>query len=445
MDNKTLRVGLLALILISLAALLLHETVDDQVLRIDGQSGHAIEILNDQTNGGSSVSRLKREGSRLVLECDIKPGYEWPYCEMAITLRKPPEGMDLTRYHSIYLWAKTTGPEPRQQLRVFLRNFDPAYAKAGDQGTMKPNEIVFDPNTEAQPIVVNLKQFNVASWWATANPQPVKYIGPQLENIAVISFTTGGNVVPGPHKIVLDGMELHGQLISAATLRLGIIVMWLSAIGGFLVVSWVQARRALHLSQRRQDSLRHANAELTARSRQYADRAYRDPLTGIPNRDGLKQALSKLVSGRTTPDGHGQFPLAIVFTDIDHFKSINDTHGHDVGDHVIKQFAQLLTDNVQRRDLVARWGGEEFLLMFPGTRCAEALIATERLRSCLHQQAWPTGGPVTASFGIAQVNSPEEIEDGIMCADRAMYNAKRSGRDRVIVYETPSSTDAMPL
>jgi diguanylate cyclase (GGDEF)-like protein len=98
---------------------------------------------------------------------------------------------------------------------------------------------------------------------------------------------------------------------------------------------------------------------------------------------------------------------------------------------VLRELAALLRRNLQREDLIARWGGEEFVVLMPQTSVDEARIVCERLRQCLHEQAWPAGLAVTASFGVAQAANAGELDGANTRADAAMYRAKRGGRDRV--------------
>src|SRR5438105_5335744 len=99
----------------------------DSVLEISADSPYAVKAIDDHdTDGGKSDAQLTRDGSRLVLDCSINPGYEYPYCETSIELRKPPHGIDLSQYDTMRLWVHAEGPEPRQQVRVFIRNFNPA-------------------------------------------------------------------------------------------------------------------------------------------------------------------------------------------------------------------------------------------------------------------------------------------------------------------------------
>ena len=131
--------------------------------------------------------------------------------------------------------------------------------------------------------------------------------------------------------------------------------------------------------------------------------------------------------------GEGQtFPMTLVFIDIDHFKRINDAHGHDTGDQVIRGLAQLVRSAVQRDDLFARWGGEEFLLVFRDTPGVKGRVDRRApARAHRHRPPGPASLRVTCSFGVAEWHRGEDLNDGIKRADEAMYRAKQEGRDRV--------------
>jgi len=125
------------------------------------------------------------------------------------------------------------------------------------------------------------------------------------------------------------------------------------------------------------------------------------------------------------------FPMTLVFIDIDHFKRINDGLGHDTGDQVIRGLAELVRSAVQREDLFARWGGEEFLLVFRDTPGPNGAAIAERLRERIADAAWPADLRITCSFGVAEWHRGEDLNEGIKRADEAMYRAKKGGRDRV--------------
>ncbi|MCV2361523.1 GGDEF domain-containing protein [Paucibacter sp. TC2R-5] len=424
-----LRRLLLGLLLSTLLALYANENWMTRTVVIDASSHKLSQIaaVNDQEEGGHSVARVEQQGSGWVLHCDIKTGYEWPFCDLQIRLGMGTQGIDLTQFDSLRLWVRASGPEPRQQVRVFLRNFDPAYSSSKSVADLKPHEVVFDPAAEAQPVEFRLAQFMVASWWVQEHPLPTPLLGPQLGRVTLLSLTTGGQVVPGEHKIYLDRAEFVGLWVQPATFRLGVIAVWVLSMGLFLLWDWRRSRLRLSRTLRRKRELQKANARLVMRSDEYEAKAHHDGLTGLSNRTGLQHDLKLLIRAQEEL----LFPLAIVFVDIDHFKRINDTLGHDAGDEVLKFFAFNLKANIQREDLLARWGGEEFVLMMPQTTETEAVAVAERLRQHLTGLAWPAGLQVTSSFGVAQADSEATIEAAVSAADQAMYRAKRLGRNRV--------------
>jgi diguanylate cyclase (GGDEF)-like protein len=158
--------------------------------------------------------------------------------------------------------------------------------------------------------------------------------------------------------------------------------------------------------------------------------AERDPLTGLLNRRGFNQQAGSLWSS----GARKQRPLALIMLDLDHFKELNDQYGHDFGDLVLCTVATLLEGTCRTRDLTARWGGEEFLLLLPETGLPEARALAERLRLAIQAlQLQAKGQPVglSCSFGVAERTLQEQLEQLINEADRRMYIAKQSGRNRV--------------
>jgi diguanylate cyclase (GGDEF)-like protein len=158
--------------------------------------------------------------------------------------------------------------------------------------------------------------------------------------------------------------------------------------------------------------------------------ATRDALTGLLNR----RAMVELLAREHPRIQRGLGPLAIALLDIDHFKRINDTLGHGVGDEVLRRVAAILQSRLRSADALARWGGEEFLLVMPGTRLAEAGIVMDRLRAEVAAGSFGEGaaGPVvTFSAGLVELREGESQDAAIDRADRALYRAKQGGRDRI--------------
>jgi two-component system cell cycle response regulator len=161
--------------------------------------------------------------------------------------------------------------------------------------------------------------------------------------------------------------------------------------------------------------------------------AIKDPLTGLHNRRYLDAHLDSELA-RAAQTGR---PVCILAFDIDHFKGINDAHGHESGDDVLRDFADRLRKGVRGIDLVARYGGEEFLLVMPETDAAFAGAVAERLRSDVEKVPFVTRSghaiPVTVSIGIAEWKGPSDTSETLLRrADLALYAAKRTGRNRVV-------------
>ena len=157
--------------------------------------------------------------------------------------------------------------------------------------------------------------------------------------------------------------------------------------------------------------------------------ALTDGLTGLYNRRHITQRLEEEIA-RSKRVGSG---LCVALCDIDHFKAINDEYGHNAGDQVLRELAKNLTDGVRSNDVVGRWGGEEFLVIFSEIKLSAARIVAERLRSRLENAPPVQGGPnkVTASIGLAMLDANDTAESLLENADQALYRAKARGRNRV--------------
>lgn len=162
--------------------------------------------------------------------------------------------------------------------------------------------------------------------------------------------------------------------------------------------------------------------------RQALQLALRDRLTECGNRVALDLALEReLALSRR----HGQ-SLSLLVLDVDHFKSINDAHGHHTGDEVLRNVASAIREHCRDSDSLFRYGGEEFVLLLPQTPQSGAMQIAERLRAMLASKLWSAGIRATASFGVAELTAEGNAKNLFERADNALYEAKRSGRNRVV-------------
>lgn len=194
---------------------------------------------------------------------------------------------------------------------------------------------------------------------------------------------------------------------------------------------------AVNLIVKLAERLRKNNATVSTnieKRRLYERAAMFDGLTGIHNRRWLDETLHRLVVRHERDEE----PLCVALIDIDHFKKFNDTHGHEVGDLVLTTVAATLVKNLRPTDLVARFGGEEFVILFPQTVPADALLAGERVREIVSEMVVKKADGaelprVTISMGIAPLRHGEKPAETLKAADVAMYEAKHEGRNRVRV------------
>ncbi len=170
----------------------------------------------------------------------------------------------------------------------------------------------------------------------------------------------------------------------------------------------------------------------------YQRDAFTDPLTGLLNRRGFWDTI-------TRAERKGRAQACIVICDIDHFKRVNDAHGHAVGDRVIGAFAAMIRDNLPSGAIAARFGGEEFLVHLPDVQPDEAVRFASAVRQAFAREDWTGEGiahPLTASFGLAEFRAADlSLEAAIERADLAMYEAKLAGRDRVRIMKSSTAQD----
>ena len=180
--------------------------------------------------------------------------------------------------------------------------------------------------------------------------------------------------------------------------------------------------------------------QIETKSKQLEELALTDALTGLPNRRAIENWASTQLSSAL----RHSFPFWVVIADLDHFKQVNDTFGHEAGDTVLKTFSKILKRCSRRGDLCGRLGGEEFLLVLTYASQENALAVIERIRTELANTQFALGGctvAVTASFGLAGFAGAEKASTfGKLqaLADAALYSAKRAGRNRVEIMPTPA-------
>ena len=176
-----------------------------------------------------------------------------------------------------------------------------------------------------------------------------------------------------------------------------------------------------------QNNLAEAHAELAFKNEQLERLSVTDRLTGLFNRRKFDEVLESECERALRTE----LPLSLMIADIDHFKTVNDGHGHQVGDQVLVAIAQLLQQGVRKVDTIARWGGEEFVILCPAIDLASACGVADKIRRTIGSHDFPMVGRKTCCFGVAEYHPGEAPESAVKRADDALYRAKNEGRNQV--------------
>ena len=258
------------------------------------------------------------------------------------------------------------------------------------------------------------------------------------------------NRIPGtlePLSVLFAPLVAGGSLLGVMTMqspqpnaygeRETAIFRALSAYGAIAIANgdaYDTAEKARQLAEeaRREtaqalEKLGRAQAQLLEKNKELELLSTTDRLTGLSNRLRLEVALEQEWARCERTQGC----FSLILLDIDKFKNVNDTHGHQVGDTVLVELAKILTDNIRKTDVVGRWGGEEFLIVCIDTTAEAAAVIAEKIRSTMAAQDIAIAGPKTGSFGVTSYCPGDNIKSMMRRADDALYRAKEAGRNRI--------------
>jgi len=229
--------------------------------------------------------------------------------------------------------------------------------------------------------------------------------------LALQILSRSWHTAPAVPELLLQNIELMNYLIASSV---------------FIVLSATYSIAAMDL----ENQLLQKNGELEKLSRV-------DPLTGLSNRRDIMDKIEYEKEKMT----RGGYTSCFILADIDHFKKINDSWGHNFGDLILQQISGILTGGVRKQDLVCRWGGEEFLLFLPDTELDGGHTVAEKLRRAIEVYHFSFDNRkirVTLTFGVALYDPREEIDASIKRADTLLYRGKQNGRNRVESVENPA-------
>jgi diguanylate cyclase (GGDEF)-like protein len=234
---------------------------------------------------------------------------------------------------------------------------------------------------------------------------------------------------------IIDADMPSAYVVGAA--RTDLLAIAKPALWRMLALQQVMAVNLLHVLSRR---IRENNVVLLGSleiQREYRNKAETDALTGLHNRAWFSEVFPKQLDLCERTGQH----VSLLMVDIDHFKRVNDVHGHQVGDDALRHIGRLLLRNLRGTDLCARYGGEEMIVLMPATDVAQARLTAERLRQGIAAAPLTLADGrsvhLTVSGGLAQWQPGIQIDDLIHAADHALYQAKDGGRNQIVAMGTP--------
>ncbi len=297
-------------------------------------------------------------------------------------------------------------------------------------------------NPRVRDIIANpLCLLDTSGKWLRVNRQFAKTLGYQeneLENTSSFALLHPDDIAPT--QAALASLSAQADLsgfINRYRSRDGAYryLEWRARPDGDLVYAAAQDITAVKLKE---IELQHSNAELLqltdnlkASNESLLSLATRDKLTGLYNRHFFEEIATETME---VADRNNE-PLSLIIFDLDHFKKVNDTWGHPVGDDVLRQTALTTADLMRKADFLSRVGGEEFAVILPHTDKNGALAVAEKIRAALDQDLHPKAGRVSGSFGVAERLKAESLRRWYKRCDEALYQAKLHGRNRVMVCE----------
>lgn len=425
--------ALLVAVILTVIAIALHRFIPEKRFVATPNPAGAYYLYSTDLDDGQPAGIWLDEPQR-KFRCrhpeNPAPDY---YCSFnQIHTPSPVKGIDFSQYKRINLLIAYSGPTPK--LRFFMRNFNARYSSPNDSNSTKYNTLYIPEQNLNREISIQLSQFKVAEWWLIAYNIPIEDAQPDFENVINMGIDFSDVMSPGNHDVTVQRIELVGDWISREKWYLAILCAWLVGMGLYAI-----NQLRLLREQNQQDlslirKLNKSNAHLQKETDKFRRLSTVDPLTQVYNRFGIDQivgAISKAdrASQEAMPD------YSLILLDLDSFKQINDVRGHDAGDRVLKETAAVVENNLRHSDYLGRWGGEEFIIVLPGTDQESALMLAEKIRQAIAVHLYEPDDPlhITSSFGITERRDKEDFSSTFKRVDTALYTAKITGRNCCIL------------
>ncbi len=436
--SRHLNTAKIALVVTAVVALISFPYIPKKNLEIYPGSQVWWGGFSDASSGGNTRFEYKNESSTAI-ECTIGDAGSFNMCgnscvfvdntvvthdgllaDLAFATAISPEiSLDLSGYSGVWMDIDYRGPA--KFIHLSLQNHEPAIDLANPGRQFRPQSVGIATSELHEPVYVRLKEFKASDWWVNQFALHRMESDARFDRIRAITVEIKEQPPHSKHYFEVRSITFVGDWISKENFYLAIILAFaalLSLEGTFRVYTLYNRHRA---AQKSLDALNEYNQKLRSA-------AFKDELTQLLNRRAIHEIVSKNL------DLKNENGLAIIVIDIDHFKKFNDTYGHALGDRVLVKVAESLRQASRDYDQIARWGGEEFVIVTRESYPENLLAYAEKLREKVAANPIFKEGSsepifVTISVGITQSRLDESFDAALERADKALYRSKEKGRN----------------
>lgn len=422
----TLRLQLLA-VLMTVVFVLAYEILPKRKLEFAPDSVFERILASDGDIGGNSRAIWVNK-DKDHLKCNLQPGYVYPYCGMHFAFDTlAHSGIDLSPYTQLNTHIQYEGKA--KELRVYLRNRDPSSPK-DDIQKAKYISVNMKSSEFNRPLTIGLHEFFVAEWWKDQQNVPREKAQLAFDNVVTLGIEIFSPAPFGDHQIAIEKFIFSGPLVPRSLWYFCLLAVWLLVSFIYLLYRLLKLSKRSRITVRVVEELNRQNQTLANEKEKFRMLSTNDALTGIKNRHGVYTSYNELVQSLGD-----SAKMSIILIDVDHFKRINDRRGHTMGDEVLTQFSDILRSNTRERDIVGRWGGEEFIIICAHAGIDQAKSLAEKIRQLVSITAMGDHKPImiTISCGVSEIKEGEEFDHAVTRADDCLYEAKHAGRNCTVI------------
>lgn len=441
-NGKGFNSALLLAIFLTVIALAAHQYFPERRLLLTPGANARYSVFSIKLDNGEPAGFWLNEANR-SLRCiypEHNSGRSY-FCGFDQSLDLSDEkGLNLSVYDHLNLRVKYSGNA--KKIRIFMRNYNPAYSTPADPNSSKFNAVSVDTDDLKAELKIGLNELTVSDWWLAQYIVPRRLSHPEITNVTVIGVDFLSSMEPGINDLTIETIEFVGPWISAEHWYLAVLCCWM------LGVFFFATRRLIKLNQQTHHDIEVINAlnrdrqNLISESDKLKHLSTIDPLTEAYNRFGIDQIIHTLNTGNEERNST-RSGFALMVLDIDFFKRVNDNRGHDAGDRVLQAIAKIIRMNIREQDFIGRWGGEEFVVILPGTRKELAMDRAEKIRLAIFGWKFEPDQPlnISVSIGVGEALPNEDFATTFKRTDMALYQAKNLGRNRCIMAKESLSAE----